>query len=190
MPLDWWSAGTGLLSAGSTYLTNRSNRGIAREQMRFQERMASTQAQRAVADFKAAGLNPALAYENTAAAPGGSAMQMEDVGNAGINSAQAARRLRQELDNMAEQKRNMKTSSELNKGLEAKARQEALEAEARTNALRREDVFRRIEQPVNLRLRAAEALFQEYLNKGAANDAKLQEKLGIFGPLLRFIKPR
>lgn len=72
-------AGLGMLGQHSA---NKTNRDMAREQMRFQEhmagsaqsfseRMASSQAQRSVEDYRRAGLNPALAYERGAAAPAG-----------------------------------------------------------------------------------------------------------------------
>lgn len=88
----------GISSAYGQDQANRTNVRIAREQMQFQERMSSSAYQRATADMKMSGINPALAYmQGGASSPGGASATVQDAVGPGVSSALHAARLKKEL---------------------------------------------------------------------------------------------
>jgi len=98
---------------------NRENRKAAKRQMDFQERMSSTAYQRAVADMRAAGLNPMLAVsQGGASSPSGASSTSANVLSPAVSSAIAIKRNDAEVKQMA-------SSTALNHALMVSAAQDA-----------------------------------------------------------------
>lgn len=103
---------------------NREQRQMMREQMNFQERMSNTAVRRAVQDYIAAGLNPALAYERGASSPAGSTVALGNTLQAGISNAMQVRQMQQSLATQKAQEYQAVQSGNLSNATAAKTKAE------------------------------------------------------------------
>lgn len=153
---------------------NRTNIALAREQMKFQERMSNTAYQRAARDLEAAGLNRILAIGSAASSPSGARTEVQSttaqragaVGKS-VQSALAAKTAIQQIDNMraAEQRDNYAAKL---------ANSQALKAQMEETLLRK-----------SLPAADAEAAFWKALNSGELGSSA--KGLQWIAPLLKML---
>lgn len=131
---DSITPGLGALASGVLGFFSGQDRNSAQvaqadKQMDFQERMSSTAYQRAVADIRAAGLNPALAYgQGGASSPAGAMAQIENPTAQAVQSSMASA----QIANIQADTANKGAQKELMEAQAAAARASAFQSQGQT----------------------------------------------------------
>lgn len=183
---------TGALSVAGDIYSAQANRAEAQRNRDFQERMSSTSAQRAVEDYKAAGLNPALAYDRGASSPSGAQANIGNPLTSGIANAQSARALQQDLKIKAAQSdmdlRLKAAQVGAAHAANAQANTQAQVNVDQSNLLRQTHNFNQIVQPTTKRLMDTDLVLRELGIPRLQNEAALEKTLGEWKPGLASAK--
>ena len=180
--------------------TNKSNRAEAERNRQFQERMSSTAAQRAVRDYEAAGLNPALAYDRSASSPAGAQAIIGNPLSEVTSSAMQAKQLQIALDTakVQNEKARQETRAQQTIADHAEELQRAIinanrsaghrdETAAQVNMeqtrlQKQQHEFLKVHQPITIQAQQIENTLKQLMVPGMKNTAEFEEMMGRLRP--------